>query len=107
MIRIRDRRGARGVGPVDDPGREPAAGAARPARLDPAPDSDGEAVTPLGTAGTEDGPATAGLLADQEAVGSLAPAHGRLVGAFHGVYPGGIGAAGSPEPVFRKAFYST
>ena len=88
MIRIRALRGP-GDGAAD---RGPAAGDVRPASLEdlePAPPfSDGEAVAPLGTAGTEYGPAAAGLLADEEAVGSLAPADGGLVGAFHGEFPG-------------------
>ena len=85
MIRTRGLRGPRDSGA----GLGPAVDVARLAWLDPAPpDSDGEAVTPLGTAGTKDCPAAAGLLADQEAVGSLAPADGGLVGAFHGEFPG-------------------
>jgi hypothetical protein len=48
------------------------------------PGSDGQALSPFGTSGVDDGPAAAGLHADEKAMGARAADFGGLISAFHG-----------------------
>src|SRR5258706_16345858 len=67
----------------------------------PAPRSDGQALAALGAACVDDGAATAGLHANEKAVGTGAADFGCLVGAFHD------GSCWSPTSrVFAFAFFA-